>query len=86
MTAPQRKTVSRHHLRLRACCPAEAGQAPEGLSRSAGKPLAALMVLAATLAGCTSYFEIPIETPIQPKLDVASFQRVLVAGFIGAGV
>jgi hypothetical protein len=37
------------------------------------------------LAGCTSYFEIPIETPISPKLDVGAFQRVLVAGFIAGG-
>jgi hypothetical protein len=34
---------------------------------------------------CTSSFEIPIETPIRPKLDVAAFQRVLVAGFIAGG-
>ena len=32
-----------------------------------------------------SYFEIPIETPIQPKLDVSAFQRVLVAGFVAGG-
>jgi hypothetical protein len=37
------------------------------------------------LAGCTDYFEIPIETPIQPKMDVSGFQRVLVAGFIAGG-
>jgi len=37
------------------------------------------------LAGCTDYFEIPIETPIQPKMDVSGFQRVLVAGFISGG-
>jgi hypothetical protein len=37
------------------------------------------------MAGCTSYFEVPIETPIQPKLDVTVFQRVLVAGFIAGG-
>jgi hypothetical protein len=30
-------------------------------------------------------FEIPIETPIQPKLDVSAFQRVLVAGFVAGG-
>ncbi|MGE3191659.1 MAG: hypothetical protein AB7N90_18385, partial [Vicinamibacterales bacterium] len=36
-------------------------------------------------AGCTSYFEIPIETPIPPKLDTSPFQRVLVAGFIAGG-
>ena len=29
--------------------------------------------------------EIPIETPIQPKMDVTPFQRVLVAGFIAGG-
>src|SRR5215208_1470047 len=34
---------------------------------------------------CTNSFEIPIETPIRPKLDVAAFQRVLVAGFIAGG-
>ena len=33
-----------------------------------------------------AYFEIPIETPIQPKLDVSAFQRVLVAGFISGGM
>jgi hypothetical protein len=33
----------------------------------------------------TNYFEIPIETPIQPKLDVTPFQRVLVAGFVAGG-
>lgn len=37
------------------------------------------------LAGCTSFYEIPIETPIQPKLDIAAFQRILVAGFIAGG-
>jgi hypothetical protein len=44
-----------------------------------------LLVFVGALAGCTSYFEIPIETPIQPKLDVTAFQRVLVAGFIAGG-
>ena len=36
-------------------------------------------------AACTNYYEIPIETPIRPKLDVTAFQRVLVAGFIAGG-
>ena len=44
-----------------------------------------LLAVIGALAGCTSYFEIPIETPIQPKLDIGSFQRVLVAGFIAGG-
>jgi len=30
-------------------------------------------------------YEIPIETPIQPKLDVSAFQRVLIAGFVAGG-
>jgi hypothetical protein len=42
-------------------------------------------VLALVLAGCTSMYEIPIETPIQPKMDVTPFQRVLIAGFIAGG-
>jgi hypothetical protein len=44
-----------------------------------------LLVLVGALAGCTSYFEIPIETPVQPKLDVSAFQRVFVAGFVAGG-
>ena len=37
----------------------------------------------ATLIACGPVsFEIPIETPIQPKLDVTPFQRVLIAGFV----
>jgi hypothetical protein len=49
--------------------------------------LAAIAALAATLAlACgPDFFEIPIETPIQPKLDVSAFQRVLVAGFVAGG-
>jgi hypothetical protein len=41
--------------------------------------------VAACVAGCVSYTEIPIETPIKPTLDVSAFQRVLVAGFISGG-
>ncbi len=39
----------------------------------------------AAAVGCTGFYEIPVETPIQAKIDVTAFQRVLVAGFIGAG-
>ena len=48
---------------------------------------AAFCSLAAVLltAACTSYYEIPIETPIRPKLDVGAFQRVLIAGFLAGG-
>src|SRR6188508_550291 len=49
--------------------------------------LASSLVLAGglALAGCAGFYEIPIETPIQAKMDVSAFQRVLVAGFIGGG-
>ena len=40
---------------------------------------------AATLACGPSSYEIPIETPIQPKLDISAFQRVLIAGFVAGG-
>ncbi|HWM29012.1 MAG TPA: hypothetical protein VNQ14_11180 [Woeseiaceae bacterium] len=40
------------------------------------------MALIAVISGCTSYTEIPIETPISPKLDVSAFQRIFIAGFI----
>ena len=39
----------------------------------------------ALTAACTSYYEIPVETPIRAKLDVGAFQRVLVAGFLAGG-
>jgi hypothetical protein len=49
---------------------------------------AALIVSATAalfVAGCASFYEVTIETPIQAKLDVAAFQRILVAGFIAGG-
>ena len=46
-------------------------------------PALALALLAGS--ACTSFYEIPIETPSQPKMDVSMFQRVLIAGFIGGG-
>jgi hypothetical protein len=45
---------------------------------------ATLVALLAVTAACTSYTEIPIETPIQPKLDVSAFQRIFIAGFIAS--
>jgi hypothetical protein len=41
--------------------------------------------LAIGVAGCASFYEIPIETPIAAKLDVSAFQRVFIAGFISGG-
>ncbi len=43
---------------------------------------AAVFVLALGLAGCSSFLEVPIETPLQSKLDIGSFRRVLIAGFV----
>lgn len=40
------------------------------------------LALAALSVACTTYTEIPIETPIQPKLDISAFQRIFIAGFI----
>jgi hypothetical protein len=46
---------------------------------------AASLALAVGSAGCVTFFEIPVEIPMQAKLDVSSFQRVLVAGFVTGG-
>ena len=43
---------------------------------------AALVAMLALSVACTSNTEIPIETPIKPKLDVSAFQRIFIAGFI----
>ena len=45
--------------------------------------IASLAFLSAS--GCTNFYEVPIETPIQAKLDVSAFRRVLIAGFISGG-
>ncbi len=47
------------------------------------KASASALLLATT--ACSSYYEVPIETPLQPKLDVGRFQRILVAGFVAGG-
>jgi hypothetical protein len=55
------------------------------MTARAARILSSLAAVLLTVSGCTSYYEIPIETPIRPKLDVSAFQRVLVAGFISGG-
>ncbi len=47
--------------------------------------VAALCAATFALACGPDYYEIPIETPIQPKMDVTPFQRVLVIGFVAGG-
>jgi hypothetical protein len=55
-------------------------------SRRAAFAVVAAVATAVCAAACgADYYEIPIETPIQPKLDVSPFQRVLVAGFVAGG-
>jgi len=41
-----------------------------------------LLLLALALPACVTFIEVPIETPVQSKLDVSPFRRVLVAGFV----
>lgn len=53
-------------------------------STAGGRARVIPVALVALLSACTSYTEIPIETPIQPKLDVSAFQRVFIAGFIAS--
>jgi hypothetical protein len=51
------------------------------------RTVAAIASLSAglVLTGCSAFYEIPVETPIQAKIDVTAFQRVLVAGFLTGG-
>ncbi|MBS1817443.1 MAG: hypothetical protein JSU08_05920 [Acidobacteria bacterium] len=60
---------------------------PRRTGTSRRHALALLAAAAATMVACggPTVYEIPIETPIQPKLDVTPFQRVLVAGFVAGG-
>ncbi len=56
-------------------------------AKTSSVALAAVAVCCAAFAlACgPDYYEIPIETPIQPKMDVTPFQRVLVVGFVAGG-
>jgi hypothetical protein len=47
--------------------------------------VASSLALAVASAGCLTFYEVQIETPIRAKLDVSQFQRVLVAGFLAGG-
>ena len=59
-------------------------------SRKRNSSKLAVAVLAASIAALAAacgetLYEVPVETPIPAKLDVAPFQRVLVAGFVTGG-
>lgn len=51
------------------------------------KTAIAIASLALTIgaSSCLRFYDIGIETPIQAKLDVSSFQRVLILGFLAGG-
>ena len=49
------------------------------------RAVGSVVALAVLATACVNYYEVPVETPLQPKLDVAGFQRVLVAGFVTGG-
>jgi hypothetical protein len=62
------------------------GPAPAKTTNRRLAAAAIVAVIAAITIACgTDFYEIPIETPIKPKLDVSGFQRVLVAGFVAGG-
>jgi hypothetical protein len=48
--------------------------------RALGRAALPLVLLAAS--GCSSVLEVAVETPLQSKLDVSGFRRILIAGFV----
>ena len=48
--------------------------------RPAGRAALCLALLAGL--ACSSVLEVPVETPLQSKLDVSAFRRILIAGFV----
>jgi hypothetical protein len=42
-------------------------------------------IVALTTSGCLKFYDVPVEVPVQAKIDVTKFQRVLVAGFLSGG-
>jgi hypothetical protein len=52
--------------------------AKQNLRRS---PSLAVLLFALPWAGCASFVEVSVNTPLQSKIDVSRFKRILVAGF-----
>ena len=48
--------------------------------RSVRRP-GALALALLLLPGCAGYLEVPIDMPVQSKIDTSRFRRVLIAGF-----
>jgi hypothetical protein len=55
------------------------------MTASTAAAVVASVGLAVISAGCTGFYEIPVEIPLQAKIDVTAFQRVLVVGFLSGG-
>lgn len=43
------------------------------------------LVVSLAASGCLKFYDVPVEIPVQAKIDVSKFQRVLVAGFLSGG-
>ncbi|MCC7009906.1 MAG: hypothetical protein IT184_13950 [Acidobacteria bacterium] len=43
------------------------------------------LVCGLAASGCLKFYDVPVEIPVQAKIDVSKFQRVLVAGFLSGG-
>src|SRR5207247_2512957 len=50
-------------------------------ARQRRSPRLLLLPLALACGACATFVEVPVETPLQSKIDVSRFRRVLVAGF-----
>jgi hypothetical protein len=46
------------------------------------RSVAVSLLVALSTLGCASFVEVPVETPLQSKLDVSRFRRILIAGFV----
>jgi hypothetical protein len=46
------------------------------------RSVAVSLLAALSALGCASFVEVPVETPLQSKLDVSRFRRILIAGFV----
>jgi hypothetical protein len=46
------------------------------------RSVAVSLLAALSTLGCASFVEVPVETPLQSKLDVSRFRRILIAGFV----
>jgi len=43
------------------------------------------LVAGLSTSACLKFYDVPVEIPVQAKIDVTRFQRVLVAGFLAGG-